>query len=197
MPRRKVEVLPATPERWADLETLFGPRGACGSCWCSHWREKQGSGEANKAALRALVATGQEPGLLAYIDGQVAGWVSVGPRADYARLSRSRTLAPIDAQPVWSIPCFFVDKAHRRQGLMRALVEAAVAYARARGATLLEGYPLDMDSPQLAGQRLSGDGGYMGLASVFQAAGFTVVKEASTTQRIMRRRVRPSRLSAP
>lgn len=194
MPRRRTEVLPVTPERWADLEALFGPRGACGGCWCMHWREKQGSGDANKAALHALVATGQEPGLLAYVDGQVAGWVSVAPRSAYARLGRARTLAPIDDQPVWSIPCFFVGKDHRRQGLMRALVEAAVAYARAHGATLIEGYPLDMDSPQLTGQRLSGEGGYMGIASAFLAAGFTVVKEASTTQRIVRRRVRPSRV---
>lgn len=27
-------VAPLTRERWADLETLFSPRGACGGGWC-------------------------------------------------------------------------------------------------------------------------------------------------------------------
>ena len=30
-----MEILPASPERWADLEDLFGPeRGGCAGCWC-------------------------------------------------------------------------------------------------------------------------------------------------------------------
>lgn len=192
MPRPPIDVVPATPERWAAVEALFGPRGACGGCWCSHWRVKHGSADANRAALHALVATGQEPGLLAYVNGAPAGWVAVGPRAAFARLGRSRLLAPLDDQPVWAVPCFFVSKAHRRQGLMRALVDAAVAYARAHGATLIEAYPLELDSAPLAGQRLTGDGGYMGVAAVFRAAGFKEVKPVSETQRFMRRAVRPT-----
>jgi hypothetical protein len=34
----KVEVLPATAERWPDLEALFGKNGACAGCWCMWWR---------------------------------------------------------------------------------------------------------------------------------------------------------------
>lgn len=197
MTRNSIEVVPATAERWADVEALFGPRGACGGCWCSHWRQKLGSGEANKAALHALVATGQEPGLLAYVGGTPAGWVAVGPRTAFARLGRSRLLAPLDDQPVWAMPCFFVAKAYRRQGLLRALVDAAVDYARAHGATLVEAYPLDLESAPLAGQRLTGDGGYMGVAAVFRAAGFKEMKPVSETQRYMRRAVRPKRAQPP
>lgn len=191
MARKRIEVVPATAERWADLEALFGPRGACSGCWCMFWRGGYSNGEPSKAALRALVAGGQEPGLLAYVDGQAAGWVAVAPRADYARLGRSRKLAPLDDQPVWSIPCFFVAKAHRRQGLMRALIDGAVAYAPVHGATLMEAYPLDLESAPLAGQHLTGDGGFTGVASAFRAAGFVEMKQASETQRIMRRRLRP------
>jgi hypothetical protein len=36
--RPDVECHPVTPERWPDLETLFGPRGATGGCWCMYWR---------------------------------------------------------------------------------------------------------------------------------------------------------------
>ena len=69
MPRKKIEVVPATAEHWPDLEALFGPRGACSGCWCMHWRGHQGSNAANKDALQALVATGQEPGLLGQLNG--------------------------------------------------------------------------------------------------------------------------------
>jgi hypothetical protein len=34
----ELEVHPLTPERWADFERLFGPRGAYGGCWCMYWR---------------------------------------------------------------------------------------------------------------------------------------------------------------
>ena len=28
-----LEFYPLTPDRWPDLEALFGPRGAVGGCW--------------------------------------------------------------------------------------------------------------------------------------------------------------------
>lgn len=30
---------PLTPDRWADLAALFGPRGAFAGCWCMWWRQ--------------------------------------------------------------------------------------------------------------------------------------------------------------
>jgi len=67
-----------TPERWSDLEELFGARGACGVCWCMWWRftrsefEKQ-KGEKNKAAFKAVVDSGEAPGILAYANGRPIG----------------------------------------------------------------------------------------------------------------------------
>lgn len=197
MPRTKIEVHPATPERWADLETVFGVKGACAGCWCMFWRlprqiSRHNTGSQNRQALRALVETGQAPGLLAYVDGAPAGWCAVGPREAFSRLETSRKLKRLDDQPVWSIPCFFVARPFRRQGLMRALIRAAVGYARGQGARLIEGYPLDLETPLLAGQKLTGDGGFTGVASAFRAEGFALAAEASETQRIMRRKIRPA-----
>ncbi len=67
MKRPAIEVLPLTPERWNDAEALFGPRGACGGCWCMFWRLSRGEftkgkGEGNRRAFRALVRGGAEPG---------------------------------------------------------------------------------------------------------------------------------------
>src|SRR3989304_3883173 len=99
-----VEFHPLTPNRWSDLETLFGPRGAIGGCWCMWWRLKRSDwerlrGSGNKRALKKIVASGAEPGLLAYADGQPIGWCAIAPHEEYPVLDRSPTLEPVDDPP--------------------------------------------------------------------------------------------------
>ena len=70
-------IRPLTPELWPALEDLFGPRGACGGCWCLYWRigsayQRRASKE-NKAAFRKVVRRGPPPGLLAFDDGKPVG----------------------------------------------------------------------------------------------------------------------------
>src|SRR5437764_1021912 len=132
-----------TPERWPDLEKLFGANGACGGCWCMTWRLKRrdwaaGKGEANKQALRVIVERDDRPGVLAYAGKEPIGWCSVAPREEFVALARSRVLAPVDDVPVWSISCLFVAKAYRRQGVSVKLIEAATALAFAHGAEVVE-----------------------------------------------------------
>jgi GNAT superfamily N-acetyltransferase len=124
--------------------------------------------------------------LLAYADGEPVGWCSVGPREDYAALENSRILKRVDDKPVWSIVCFFVDKTARKQGVMQELLAGAVKFAKSKGAKIVEGYPIDMQSPKLAGQKLNSYSGYMGIASVYREVGFKQVGAASETQLIMR-----------
>jgi GNAT superfamily N-acetyltransferase len=186
-----VEVFPATAERWNDLETLFGPNGASAGCWCMWWRLertefKRIKGEGRKAALKELVCGSESPGLLAYVDGRPVGWCSIGPRETFAALENSRILKRIDDTLVWSIVCFFITKKYRNKGIMADLLRAAVDYATSRGAQVVEGYPLDLQSHLLAGQTLTRFSGYMGIASAFRAAGFESVASASETQLIMR-----------
>ena len=100
-------------------------------------------GRANRASLRGLVTSGRLPGLLAYIDRTPAGWCSVGPRDAFPRLEQARVLRRIDAEPVWSVVCFYVSQSHRRQGISVALLEGAAAFARRHGARILEGYPVE------------------------------------------------------
>jgi hypothetical protein len=187
----KLDVYPATAERWHDLERLFGPKGAYAGCWCMFWRLersdfKQLKGEGTKAVLKDLTCHDQVPGVLAYADGQPVGWCSIGPRQTYTALENSRILKRLDDQPVWSVVCFFVDKAHRQHGAMLDLLRGAVKYAKSQGAQVVEGYPIDMQTPKLAGQKLSSYAGYMGIASVFRALGFVEAGRASETQLIMR-----------
>jgi GNAT superfamily N-acetyltransferase len=186
---RTLAVRPVSPERWPDLERLFGPRGACAGCWCMWWKLPRaawtaGKGEGNRRALEAIVSGGGVPGLLAYDGREPVGWVAIEPRAAYPRLARARTLKPVDDAPVWSITCFFVARSHRGRGVTRVLVDAAVAHARRRGARLVEGYPVDAAKP-LADAWL-----YTGSLSTFRKAGFEEVARRTRTRPIVRRRTK-------
>ncbi len=188
---KPLDVYPATAERWPDLEALFGHNGAFAGCWCMFWRLNRSEfktlqSEGRKAAMREMTLKDQAPGLLAYTDGKPVGWCSIGPREEFAALEASRVLKRVDDAPVWSIVCFFVAKAYRGQRVMADLLKAALGYAQEHGANIVEGYPLDLESPKLAGQRLKSFTGYMGIASIFREAGFVEVGRASETQLIMR-----------
>ncbi len=189
--RPTIQVALAGAEHWPDLERLFGAHGAYSNCWCMFWRLPHTDFnrmpvEERKAMLQSLALSAQPPGLLAYVDGTVAGWISLGRREDFAALERSRLLKRIDDRPVWSVVCFFVAKPYRRQGIAHALLKAAVDYAASQGAKIVEAYPLDLQVPRLQGARLTGCSGYMGIASVFRAVGFSEAARASETQLIMR-----------
>ena len=185
----KVQIHPATADRWADIVTLFGPRGACAGCWCMWARReaaefRQGSGDGNKRALQRLVRADRKPGLLAYADGEPVGWVALAPRSEYPRLTNSRVLAPVDERPVWSVTCFFVRRDWRRRGLTGKMLEAAAKFAAANGAKIVEGYPID------ARKKAADAFVWTGIATAFTGAGFREVARRSASRPIMRRVLR-------
>jgi len=177
---------PLTPDRWADFESLFGPKGACAGCWCMFWRVPRsqftkGQGEPFRQEMRKLVDDGTVPGLLAY-DGSVpVGWISIGRREEFVLLKHSRVLAPVDDQPVWSIVCFFIAKNHRKKGLMLPLIQAAVEHARKNSARIVEAYPMD---PY---KRLGGVSAFVGITPVFRKAGFMEAARRSEHHPVMRK----------
>src|SRR5258705_5271723 len=137
-----------TPERWPDIEKLFGERGACGGCWCMFWRipRKQyetDKGLKNKRAFQNLVMAGAKPGIVGYLGDEPVAWCAVAPREQYIALERSRILKPVDEQLVWSLSCLFVQKGHRRQGIASKMLRGAVEFAAREGARIIEGYPVD------------------------------------------------------
>ena len=182
--------LPLTPDRLPDLEALFGPRGACAGCWCMWWKRSRadwtrGKGRGNRDAMRRQVRGGTVPGILAFDAEGPAGWCAVEPRGAYPRLAGSRTLAPVDDEPVWSITCFFVARRARRTGVTTALLAAVEAHVQAAGGRILEGYPVDPRGATADAWL------YTGLASTFERAGFTEVARRSPTRPVMRKVLRP------
>jgi ribosomal protein S18 acetylase RimI-like enzyme len=168
------------------MEELFD-RPIVRTCFCMYFRktgEATGAGAVNRQSMRALVDGGTVPGLIGYEDGIPVAWVSLGPREDYPKLRRSPIMKPVDARPVWSIVCLFVDRDARGRGLADRMLAAAVDYARSRGARLLEAYPVDPDG------RIDPDSMFFGAKSMYDRAGFREVARRKPTRPVVRRTVR-------
>ncbi len=193
----KIAIHPATPDRWPDVEKLFGERGACGGCWCMTWRLprkkfEEGKGAGNKRALKKIVTSGEAPGILGYSGAEPVAWCAVAPREAYPVLERSRVLKPVDDRPVWSVSCLFVLRPYRRKGVSVQMLEGAIDFARARGAKIVEGYPVQ---PWI--DRAPDSFIWTGTPSAFLKAGFKEVARRSRTRPIMRRVLGKTKIATP
>ena len=165
------------PSDWPAFERLFGSSGACGGCWCMSWRTAKGEkwdaikGDEAKRRMQALIAAGQVHGVLAFADGEPVGWCAYDKRPDFAKLDRAPSLACDDADQVWSIPCFFIHKAHRNQGVGSALLAHALDSLKQLGATIVEGYPA---KPAKDGKRMPAAFAWTGTRAMFDRAGFAL-----------------------
>ena len=185
----EIAVRAVSPDCWADFEQLMGPRGGSGGCWCMLWRCSKkvfdaGKQAQNRTAMKEIIESGERPGVMAY-DGDVpVAWCQVAPRTVFKRLEGSRVLRPVDQEPVHVISCFLIARTHRRQGISIRLIEAAMSLAADKGATIVEGYPIDP-----ATKPYPATYAWTGLKAAFDAAGFTEVARRSPSRPIMRRRV--------
>lgn len=193
-----MEVVPATPDRWDDLTTVFGTRGDPARCWCQWFRVRSsgwqaGTPAANREALRAeLAAVGPQqppPGVIAYLDGEPRGWCAIGPRTGYPRLVASPRVGPrvlagddLEDDGVWSVTCFGVPVGRRRQGLGKPLLQGALRMAKSHGARVVEGYPVDVgEKGSTSSANL-----YHGTLSMFVDAGFREVARPAAARPLVR-----------
>jgi GNAT superfamily N-acetyltransferase len=192
----ELRIVPITPARLGDLDTLFA-RGDPRICQCAYLRlthrdyEQAGPAERREEhhrAVRRAARANRAAGMIAYDDSGPAGWVSFGPRAEFARLVASSVLQPVDDAEVTSVVCFVIAPRARRRGVARALLGSVIDYAGEHGIALLEAYPVDRDG------RAPGAELWRGPRRLYEAAGFTVAatRQANATARrqlIMRRPV--------
>lgn len=182
-----------SPSLWSQVEVLFGKNGACGGCWCQAWRIEKGErwddvkGAPAKERLRCGIESGTTFGVLA-CDGETPiGWCTYGPRDSFPRLNRARSLRCEDAAEVWSIPCFFVLRTHRRQGVAGVLLDRALRAMAERGVEIAEGYPA---APNKDGSYIAAFS-WTGTIPLFERAGFVLVGNAEGSKRRMRKTLRP------
>ena len=167
--------------RWDDFERLFAGRGGPKSCWCMVWRAegletRQTKGPERKAALEARVRNKVPIGLLGYLDDEPVAWCSIAPRPTYRRLGGPDVHGQAP-DSVWSLACFFAHRKLRGQGVTSQMIDAAVAHARANGASVVEAYPVEPGSPSYR---------FMGYLPAFEAAGFDHVGVAGSRRHVMR-----------
>jgi len=192
-----ITVVPANEVSWDDLQTVLGARGAPEWCQCQWFKAPSAEFDALDGAERrrrfgeqTACGTPGAPstsGLVAFLDGEPAGWCAVEPRTAYPRLRTSRLVwadraeDPEDAS-VWAVTCFVTRHGFRRRGIGTALARAAVEHARTRGATAVEGYPL---LPRT--DRTPGPGElFVGTVGMFEAAGFVEVGRPTPRRAVMR-----------
>jgi GNAT superfamily N-acetyltransferase len=186
-----IEVRPAVG-RFEDFKTVVGTtRPDAGACWCMSYRDSRVPNAERPGYMKAECSAEPGPGVLVYVDDEVAGWCSIAPRETYRRLLHSRTIPILDELDAWIAVCFVVRAGYRKRGLMHHLLEGAVAHAEAHGADVVEGYPV-----VTAGERVDVISGYVGSVDLFEQSGFE--QAASTTAHsggrdrvIMRRYLRP------
>lgn len=178
---------PATGH-WDDFASFMIPRSGRG-CVCMSYRNSSLSMPDRIEHMRRECGSAPGPGVLVYVDDDVAGWASIAPRDTYRRLVHSRTIPSFDDAERWSLVCFVVRAGYCRRGLLHHLLDGAVDHARGHGARLVEGYPIDN-----GGKRVEQTMGYVGSVELFEAHGFhRVAQTASHSGRavrwIMRREV--------
>lgn len=200
-----MEIVPATADRWDDVQAVFGTRGGAHRCQCQRIRLGDGvwwylSVEEREHHLREQLDPGSADGglgedaaapttgaLLAYADGEPVGWVAVAPRTEFVRYRGSKVPwagrhEDKDDDGVWAVTCFAVRVGYRREGLTYELAAAAVEHARERGAEAVEGYPIVTNQ----GQEIAWGEVNVGTPGVFSAAGLTEVSRPTKRRRVMR-----------
>jgi GNAT superfamily N-acetyltransferase len=193
----QLTIVPANEASWDDITTVFGTADYASRCLCQRlkiagWIWRDSTREQRVAMLREQTACGDPAatstsGLVAYVDGEPAGWVAVEPRIAYPKLRGT----PVpwrgrgedkDDDEVWSVTCFVVRKGYRGRGLTYPLAEATIDYARERGAKALEAYPM-ITQP---GKEITWGELHVGARQVFADAGFTEITHPTLRRVVMR-----------
>jgi len=193
----QLTIVPANEASWDDLVAIFGTTDYPGRCQCQHfkvpgWIWRDSTQEQRTLMLREQTACGDPSatatsGLVAYVDGEPAGWVAVEPRTAYPKLRTSRVpwsgrAEDKDDDGVWAVTCFAVRKGYRGRGLTYPLALAAVGFARDRGARALEAYPM-ITQP---GKEITWGEVHVGARQVFDDAGFKQVSHPTARRVVMR-----------
>lgn len=178
---------PLTKSNWDKFVQLFGPRGACGSCWCMYYRLTRSAynegklEDGNKRAMKEIVWDNRPAGILGIYEGQAIAWCAFAPREDFLKLENSRVHKRIDDKAVWSIPCLFIDKDFRKLGVSVALLKGVTRFAKEQGIQILEAYPAIPTKGKLPDAFA-----WTGLLKTFERAGFEVVDNTSQNRPMVR-----------
>ena len=178
------------PRTWPEFVRVAEKHnGVWGGCWCVSLHNPKGfygpgSAARNRALKETLVMTNRTHNILVYDGDQAVGWCLFGPPAEIpGRMSSYKDL-DIDF-PDWRIPCFFVDRDRRKEGVAKAALAGALRIIASRGGGIVDGYPISTHGKPYGSGFLWG-----GTDSMFKEVGFHQVGRLGKTKVVMRKTVR-------
>jgi GNAT superfamily N-acetyltransferase len=137
----------------------------------------------NREAKRAHVDNGTVHQVLVYLDGECVGWIQYGPPAEVARIKNPKAYEKeLVELPDWRIGCAFTGSRHRREGVARAGLAAALAAIADAGGGVVEAYP------EQVGGRAAQRGAYLhtGPETLFEEFGFVRDRRIAKWRWVMR-----------
>ena len=182
---------PLTADTWGDFASLVeANNGVWGGCWCMGFHpEGVGKGSTvsqNRDAKHAHVRKGTVHQILVYDGDECVGWCQYGAPAELPTIKNSKAYdAELTDLPDWRIGCMFTGKGHRRTGVARAAVTAALAAIEEAGGGLVEAYPEQVEG------REEQRGSYLhtGPENLFEECGFERDRRIAKWRWVMRRRI--------
>lgn len=155
-PQARYVTKPLTLDTWPEFAALVeANNGVWGGCWCIGFHPEGVGNDSNVAANRgaklAHVNNGTVHQVLVYLDGQCVGWCQYGPPAEVATIKNARAYErSLVELPDWRIGCVFTGPGHRRHGVARAGLAAALDAISQAGGGTVEAYPEQLEgrSPQ-------------------------------------------------
>ncbi len=164
--------------------------GVWGGCWCMGFHveglSRDRCAEDNRDAKREHVRRGTVHQVLVLDGDACVGWCQFGPPAELPNIKNPKAYAKdLTALPDWRIGCVFTDKGHRREGVLRAAVTAALDAIAAAGGGVVEAYPEQVEGrPPQRGAYL-----HTGPEDLFADLGFERDRRIAKWRWVMRRRV--------
>jgi len=182
---------PLTADTWDDFAKLVeANNGVWGGCWCMGFHPeglgKEHSASQNRDAKQAHVRQGTVHQVLVYDGQECVGWCQYGSPAELPNIKNLKAYsAELTDLPDWRIGCIFTGKSHRRKGVARAAVTAALAAIEEAGGGLVEAYPEQVEGREP--QR----GAYFhtGTENLFEELGFERDRRIAKWRWVMRRHI--------
>ncbi len=172
----EVEIQPVAPAIVDDILAFFDHDAMVGrpewaSCYCMYfllggrsnpeWGDR--TWQENRADQKARIEAGETNGVVAYVDGRLAGWCHAGARSGFPGLATG------DDEGVGSVVCFAIAPPYRGLGLASLLLRAVTDQLEQQGFTRIEAYPV-MNAE-------NNDRAFPGPVELYLGHGFDLVSE--------------------
>ena len=150
---------------------VFAGNPAWGMCYCMFhyihgaqpevWMKR--TWQENREGLDQRISSGATTGVVAFVDGVLAGWCNAGLRSTFPGMSDGKD------EGVGSIVCFAIAPPYRRHGVARSLLSGALDLFRDMELGVAEAYPVAEPKDQ--------DVAFVGTLALYESEGFNVVSE--------------------